>query len=84
MEHPFLFNGRKFDVRVWAIVTDDFRIYFYRHGYLRTSSSEYNLKDKDVKVHLTNQCLQVKHAETYAQYEEGNTLCYDDLQQYFD
>ena len=65
VEHPFLFNGRKFDIRVWAIVTDDFRVYFYKHGYLRTSSAEYNLKDKNNYVHLTNQCLQVK-GEGYA------------------
>jgi hypothetical protein len=32
---------------------------------------------------LTNQCLQVK-GEGYAQHEEGNTLCYQDLQEYFD
>jgi hypothetical protein len=54
VEHPFLFNGRKFDVRVWAVVTEDFRIYFYKHGYLRTSSAEYNLSDKNNYVHLTN------------------------------
>ena len=43
VEHPFLFNGRKFDIRVWAVVTDDYRVYLYKHGYLRTSSAEYNL-----------------------------------------
>lgn len=83
MEHPFLFNGRKFDIRVWAVVTDDYRIYFYKHGYLRTSSAEYNLKDKNNYVHLTNQCLQVK-GEGYAAHEEGNTLNYEDLQRYLD
>lgn len=83
VEHPFLFNGRKFDIRVWAVVTDDYRIFFYKHGYLRTSSAEYNLKDKNNYVHLTNQCLQVK-GEGYAQHEEGNTLNYEDLQRYLD
>ena len=78
-----MFNGRKFDIRVWAVVTDDYRIYFYKHGYLRTSSAEYNLRDKNNYVHLTNQCLQVK-GEGYAQHEEGNTLNYDDLQKYLD
>ena len=65
------------------MVTEDYRIFFYKHGYLRTSSSEYNLKDKNVQTHLTNQCLQIK-GEGYAQHEEGNTLSYDDLQRYFD
>lgn len=57
VEHPFLFNARKFDLRVWAIVTDDFRVYVYKPGYLRTSSANYDLKDKNNYVHLTNQCL---------------------------
>ena len=78
-----MFNGRKFDFRVWAVVTDDFRIYFYKQGYLRTSSGTYNLKDKNNYVHLTNQCLQLK-GENYAQHEEGNTLSYADLQKYID
>lgn len=84
IEHPFLFNGRKFDIRVWAVVTEDIRIYFYKHGYLRTSSASYNLKDRNNYVHLTNQCLQVKNKEDYGQHEEGNTLFYEDLQQYLD
>ena len=54
VEHPFLFNERKFDLRVWAIVTEDFRVYFYKPGYLRTSSANYDLKAKDTYVHLTN------------------------------
>jgi len=81
VEQPFLFNGRKFDIRVWAVVTEDYRIYFYKYGYLRTSSAVYDLKDKNNFVHLTNQCLQVK-GEGYALHEEGNTLNYDDLQRY--
>ena len=83
IEHPFLFNGRKFDIRVWALVTDDFRIYFYKHGHLRTSSAEYDLQNKNNFVHLTNQCLQVK-GDGYAKHEVGNTLNYEDLQQYLD
>lgn len=54
VEKPFLYNGRKFDIRIWALVTDDFRIYLYKEGYVRTSSSGYNLKNKNNFVHLTN------------------------------
>jgi len=32
---------RKFDIRVWALLNDRSEIYFYREGYLRTSSDEY-------------------------------------------
>jgi len=78
IEKPFLYHGRKFDIRIWALVTDDFRIYLYREGYVRTSSSGYNLKNRNNFVHLTNQCLQIK-GEGYAQHEEGNTLSFHDL-----
>ena len=54
-----LYRDRKFDIRIWAVVTDDFRIFVFKEGYLRTSSSEYDLKNTDNFVHLTNQCLQV-------------------------
>lgn len=49
---------RKFDIRIWAVVTNDFEIYVYREGYLRTSSAAYDTKNKnDLYIHLTNQCL---------------------------
>lgn len=54
IEKPFLYQLRKFDVRQWALVTNNFEIYIYKHGYLRTSSNDYNLKSKDNYVHLTN------------------------------
>lgn len=41
LEKPFLYKKRKFDIRLWVIVNDKFEIYFYREGYLRTSSDEY-------------------------------------------
>ena len=78
-----MYHGRKFDIRIWALVTDDFRIYLYREGYVRTSSSDYNLRNKNNFVHLTNQCLQIK-GDGYAQHEEGNTLSFHDLQRYMD
>ncbi|MFO0131537.1 MAG: hypothetical protein ACK52J_03215 [bacterium] len=41
MEKPLLYKKRKFDIRVWAILNDKMEIYFYKEGYLRTSSDEY-------------------------------------------
>lgn len=38
IERPLLYNTRKFDIRVWVLLTEDFQIYYYKHGYLRTSS----------------------------------------------
>jgi len=84
IERPLLYKGRKFDIRVWAIATNKNEIYFYKQGYLRTSSNKYSLESKNLTTHLTNQCLQVKHQNTYGKFEEGNTLSYQDFQDYLD
>lgn len=77
VEKPMLYQTRKFDIRVWVLLTDDFNIYFYKQGYLRTCSGEYDITKKDNFVHLTNQCLQANDKEAYGQHEEGNTLTFE-------
>jgi tubulin--tyrosine ligase len=47
IERPLLYRGRKFDIRVWALVNTTSEVYFYKQGYLRTSSSVYDLEEKD-------------------------------------
>lgn len=61
IERPLLYKGRKFDIRVWALMNTANEIYFFKEGYLRTSSSSYSLNEQDYVVHLTNQCLQNKN-----------------------
>jgi tubulin--tyrosine ligase len=75
IERPFLYKQRKFDIRVWVLLNDQFDIYFYLDGYLRTSSMDYQVTQKAVGVHLTNQCLQVNE-EGYGAHEAGNTLTF--------
>jgi hypothetical protein len=55
--------------------------YFYRDGYIRTTSSEYNLKTNCGKIHLTNDAVQ-KNLPDYGKYEKGNKISYDELQTY--
>lgn len=81
LERPLLFHGRKFDIRVWAFGTAKHELFYYRHGYLRTSSSEYDTSATDNYIHLTNNCLQ-KHGENYGVYEKGNTLSFSEFQEY--
>lgn len=81
IEKPLLFKGRKFDIRIWAIATGKHELFYYRHGYLRTSSSEYDPHGTDNFIHLTNNCLQ-KYGNNYGAYEKGNTLSFKDFQDY--
>jgi len=36
-----LYHGRKFDVRVWVLVTPQFEIFYYNTPYMRTTSIPY-------------------------------------------
>lgn len=81
IEKPLLYYNRKFDIRVWVLVTNKNEVFMYKHGYMRTSSSSYNARDQNNFVHLTNNCLQ-KNDTNYGAYEEGNTLSYQILQDY--
>lgn len=59
MEKPFLIEGRKFDIRVWVLVTQSLKIYFFKEGYIRTSTEKYSTEDIDnYYIHLTNNAIQ--------------------------
>ena len=76
-----LYKNRKFDIRMWVLLTPKKEVFFYKKGYLRTSSEIYNPKSKDPYVHLTNNCLQ-QFGHNYSQFEEGNTVPLEHLQDY--
>jgi hypothetical protein len=63
---PLLYDGRKFDIRVWALYSNN-KIWFYREGYVRTSCKEYTTKNMNKFVHLTNDAVQ-KYCEDYGKY----------------
>ena len=78
IENPALFKGRKFDIRVFALVTSINGVlkgYNYLDGYLRTSGKEFNLKSFNKFIHLTNDAVQ-KKAEDYGKYEFGNKVTF--------
>lgn len=54
IERPLLYKGRKFDLRVWACVNFMNEVFFYKKGYVRLSSEEYDLENQNNYVHLTN------------------------------
>ena len=81
VEKPLLYHKRKFDIRVWVLITQKNEVFFYKHGYMRTSSSSYDTKEQNNYVHLTNNCLQ-QHGDNYGAFEEGNTLSFKTLEDY--
>jgi hypothetical protein len=72
--------GRKFDLRVWALLDADMNVCLYREGVLRTCTSPFSLETlQDPLAHLTNHCVQEELAEEFGKYEEGNELMLDGL-----
>ena len=57
-------------------------VYFFREGYLRTSSQPYSMDAQNLDddfVHLTNNAVQ-KNSPEYGCHEDGNQLSFADFQ----
>eukprot|EP00756_Hemistasia_phaeocysticola_P001259 Hpha_TRINITY_DN10892_c0_g1::TRINITY_DN10892_c0_g1_i1::g.23118::m.23118/K06047/TTL; tubulin---tyrosine ligase len=84
IERPFLIRNRKFDMRVWVLLTPGFEIYVNKEGVLRTASEPFNMSDLgDTLSHLTNHCIQ-ETGPNFGRFEEGNEMWYRDFQRYLD
>ena len=60
------------------------KAYWYRDGYLRTSSYWFDLNNtSNLYIHLTNDAIQ-KQSEYYQKYEPGNKVSYNEFQRYLD
>ena len=69
-----LVYGRKFDIRVWVLLTGSLNIFFFKEGYIRTSTEEFSTSDRsNYFIHLTNNAVQ-KNSNNYGQFEDGNQL----------
>ena len=67
--NPLLIGGKKFDMRVYALVTSysPLTAYLYRTGFCRFTSVKYSLNLEDLsnnQIHLTNVAVQ-KNSDTY-------------------
>ena len=79
IERPLLYQKRKIDLRHYMMLTcinGHIKGYWYRDGYVRTTSTEYSLTDNGSSIHLTNDAVQ-KYLPDYGKYEKGNKLSYD-------
>jgi hypothetical protein len=72
-----LFNKRKFDIRCYILMTSvngRIKAYWFKDGYVRTSSKEYSLRNLENRlIHLTNDAIQ-KKSEEYGKFEYGNKV----------
>ncbi|XP_062513741.1 polyglutamylase complex subunit TTLL1-like isoform X2 [Corticium candelabrum] len=69
LEDPLLIGGKKFDLRLYVLVTSyrPLKAYMYRLGFCRFCTVKYNSSTSELEnmfVHLTNVSIQ-KHAEKY-------------------
>lgn len=65
LANPYLIGGKKFDLRVYALVTSfaPLTVWIYRSGFTRFSASRYSNDAYDSFVHLTNVAVQKTSAD---------------------
>ena len=57
IEKPLLIDGRKFDIRSYCLITPDHKVHMYKHSYIRTSSTAFDLTNlEDRCCCLTTTC----------------------------
>lgn len=86
IEKPFLFYKRKFDIRCYMLLTNfnrNFRGYWYKEGYIRTSAKEFSLKQNNKAIHLTNDAIQ-KNFQDYGKFEPFNKVSFEELEKYIE
>jgi hypothetical protein len=80
IEKPLLYKGRKFDFRTHVLVTSDPKFYVYPYGYVRVSSTDYNVSNTDRNTHLTNVHIQMESGAS----EVKSMMTFEELEDYFE
>ena len=84
IEKPLCYYGRKCDMRVWVLLTQDMKVFVYKEGHLKTCSEKFDINNnKDAFVHITNYSFQ-KHCLNFQKFELGNEVPFHDFQKYLD
>ena len=76
-----LYRGRKFDIRTFILclfIDGNCKFYWSTHGYVRTSSHQFNVQNLDAMIHLTNDAIQIQ-GDQYGKFEKGNKLSFHQL-----
>ena len=81
LEKPLLYQGRKFDIRLWVlfIAEQEDDIYIFRQGHLKATCNKYDPDSNDLYVHLTNYSVQ-KYNQNFSKIEIGNEIPFKDFQ----
>ena len=79
IEKPLLYYGRKFDIRIWVLLTHELNVYMFNEGHLKCCSVNYDLNTDNSFCHLTNYSFQ-KYNSNFGKFEYGNEVSFDDLQ----
>lgn len=82
IENPLIVENRKFDIRVWVLVTNlnPLTIWFWEKPYIRFPAADYNPKNiKDRFIHLTNNSV-AKNAKHMKIVGDGNMWFSEQLQ----
>lgn len=85
IENPLIVNKRKFDLRIWVLVTDvnPLTIWFWKKPYVRFPAADYNADNlNDRFIHLTNNSV-AKNAKELPQVGDGNMWFIEQLQSHF-
>jgi len=72
LDNPYLIGGRKFDLRVYVLVTSyvPLKAWLYREGFARFTNTRYSLNSIDDQyIHLTNVAIQ----KTAPDYDPGGS-----------
>ena len=85
IENPMILKNRKFDLRVWVVVTDwnPLTIWLFKKPYVRLPAHDYNPNDTDNNyAHLANNSVAAKADQTRTMYEiEGNMMFIEEFQE---
>ena len=83
IEKPLLYYGRKFDIRIWVLLTHNLSVYMFEEGHLKCCSINYNLNSDNTFCHLTNYSFQ-KYSSNFGRFEFGNEVSFEDFQKNID
>ena len=88
LESPLLYNGRKFDIRIWVLFTytikeNNYSVYVFKEGHLKACSDEFNIDNNNLFIHLTNYSVQ-KYNKNFSKTEVGNEISFKMFQDELD